>query len=139
MWGRKRIFRRKRRKIPVSKHYQEHKDLARSLIHQRLEYWNEFYNFEYKRVAVRNQKTCWGSCSEHKNLNFNYKIAFLPQELMDYVIVHELCHLKEMNHSKDFWTQVARTLPEHKEYRRRLRSMTHIPNNGFPSSMAVLD
>src|SRR3989338_2317667 len=90
-----------RRRSTAHAHYATHKEFARSVIHERLTYWNQFYNLEYKRVTIRNQRSCWGSCSARGNLNFNYKVIFLPELLMDYVIVHELCHLAELNHSKN--------------------------------------
>ncbi|MCD5382257.1 MAG: M48 family metallopeptidase [Candidatus Pacebacteria bacterium] len=133
MWRRRRV----RKKKPVSRHYQAHKELARGIIHERLEHWSGFYGLTYNRVAIKNQKTCWGSCSEHGNLNFNYKIVFLPEPLMDYVIVHELCHLYELNHSPAFWAHVARAMPDYKAQRSHLRKMTHIPAHGFPSSSAA--
>lgn len=102
--------------IGSRKHYLKHKEEARTFIHERLEYWNQFYNFTYKRVSVRNQRSLWGSCSSNKNLNFNYALLFLPLELADYVIVHELCHLKELNHGPKFWKLIERTLPEYKKH-----------------------
>ncbi|MDB9944485.1 M48 family metallopeptidase [bacterium] len=128
----------KRRKRTPSKHYLEHKELARALVHERLEYWNQLYQFEYNRVSIKNQKTCWGSCSEHGNLNFNYKVIFLPHALMDYIIVHELCHRAELNHSPAFWSHVERAIPEYREHRSHLKRMTHIPQKGFPSSIFAL-
>lgn len=116
-------------------HYKAHKELAREIITARIEHWNGFYNLEYKRVAIRNQRRCWGSCSEKGNLNFNYKIIFIPEILMDYVIVHELCHLIHLNHSPAFWAEVARAMPEYKEARAHLRRITHVPARGFPSSV----
>lgn len=116
-------------------HYIKHKELAREIIHERLSHWNRVYSVAYGRVAVRNQKRCWGSCSEHGNLNFNYKIIFLPESLMDYIIVHELCHLRELNHSPVFWKEVARAIPDYKKRQQHLRKMTHIPQQGFPSSI----
>lgn len=100
-----------------------HKESARSLAHERLAHWNQFYNHEYKRVAIRNQCSRWGSCSMKGNLNFNYRIALLPLELADYIIVHELCHLREFNHSERFWALVAETLPDYQERKERLREM----------------
>ena len=113
MWRlRKRRLRRKRTST-VTKHYLEHKERARSLAHSRLEYFNQHYNLPYKRVAIKNQRRCWGSCSSLKNLNFNYKIYFLPPHLCDYIIVHELCHLVELNHGQSFWNLVAQQIPEY--------------------------
>lgn len=113
MWY-KIVRRRRRRRTSVTKHYLENKELARKVILARLEYFNQFYGFSWKRVAIRNTKTRWGSCSQDKNLNFNYKLIFLPEELRDYVIVHELCHLKELHHKESFWLLVAEQLPNYK-------------------------
>jgi hypothetical protein len=93
--------------------YLKLKETARVMVTRRLEKYAEFYGFEYKGVAIRNQKTRWGSCSSKGNLNFNYKILLLPQRHADYIIVHELCHLKEFNHGKRFWNLVAQTIPEY--------------------------
>jgi hypothetical protein len=101
--------------------YAKHKEDARELVVRRLEYWNQFYNFSWGRVSIRDQKTRWGSCSKKGNLNFSYKLALIPAELSDYVIVHELCHLKEFNHSKNFWDLLARAIPDGKERRKALR------------------
>jgi predicted metal-dependent hydrolase len=115
MWGlRKRRVRRKRTST-VTKHYLEHKELARSLTRTRLKYFNQHYNLPYKRVAIKNQRRCWGSCSSLKNLNFNYKIYFLPPHLRDYIIVHELCHLAELNHGHGFWNLVAQQIPNYQQ------------------------
>ncbi len=105
------------------KEYLEYKERARALVQRRLEYFNAQYGFVYKRISIRNQKTRWGSCSKQGNLSFHYKIAFLPEYLADYIIVHELCHLKEMNHSKKFWDLVGRAIPDHKQRRKELRSL----------------
>jgi predicted metal-dependent hydrolase len=67
----------------------------------------EQHGFHYNRVTIRGQKTRWGSCSSQKNINLNYKLLFLEQALVDYVLIHELCHTLEMNHSKRFWKLVA--------------------------------
>lgn len=128
------VFRRRRTPLNAQ-HYREHKELAREIVHERLSYWNQFYGFTYRRVSIKNQRTCWGSCSELGNLNFNYRIIFLPEHLMDYVIVHELCHIAELSHSKIFWAEVERAVPDFKERRTHLRKMTRIPKQGFPSSV----
>jgi predicted metal-dependent hydrolase len=106
----------------VRRDYLKHKEGARALAHARLEYFNEFYRHSYTKVTIRNQKTRWGSCSKKGTLSFNYKIALLPLSHADYIIVHELCHLAEFNHSKKFWDLVAKTIPRFREIRRALRT-----------------
>lgn len=101
--------------------YKVGKKSAAAAIRARVQFLNENYGFSYNRISIRNQKTCWGSCSQKGNLNFNYKVADLPDDLRDYVIVHELCHLRELNHSKQFWILVEKTIPDCKERRKKLR------------------
>lgn len=102
--------------------YLKHKAAARRLILERLEFFNQFYQFSWRGVSVRDQKTLWGSCSPRGRLNFNYRLLFLPAALRDYIIVHELCHLKELNHSKRFWALVFQTFPNFKSLRRELKN-----------------
>ncbi|MDD4989415.1 MAG: M48 family metallopeptidase [Candidatus Pacebacteria bacterium] len=97
------------------------KKSAHNLAISRLKYFNQFYNFSYKKVSIRNQKTRWGSASRKGNLQFNYKIALLPPEYADYIIVHELCHLGEFNHSHAFWALVSKQVPDWGKYRKNLR------------------
>jgi predicted metal-dependent hydrolase len=104
------------------KEYSEHKVLAHTLVLERLRHFNQWYGFSYKRITIKNQKTRWGSCSTKGNLNFNYKIALLPAHLADYIIVHELCHIGALNHSRQFWDLVALTIPTHRDLRKELRN-----------------
>ena len=111
---------------PKTQQHQEFirlKPVARKLIIERLEYFNQFYNFRYHLINIKDHSSRWGSCSKKGNLNFNYRIAQLPSELADLIIVHELCHLKEMNHSPHFWNLVRKTIPNPNARRRRLDQM----------------
>jgi len=103
------------------KEYQKFKKSAATLIKRRVEEINQYYQFPYQKISIRNQSSRWGSCSRKRNLNFNYKIALLPRKYMDYIIIHELCHLKEMNHSRRFWELVARQAPQYKQLRKEIR------------------
>ena len=116
---------KKRRPTKSTSHFKQHKETARKEILTRLTHWNQYYNFSYNRVAIRNQRRRWGSCSSLKNLNFNYKLILLPDHLHDYVIVHELCHLKEMNHGRNFWLEVAKTIPDYKNRVQELRQIEY--------------
>lgn len=96
------------------KEYELLKEKARVLVTARVAELNKAYGFTYGAISIRNQKTRWGSCTRKGNLNFNYQIASLPQNMMDYVIIHELCHLGEFNHSKNFWRLVEKGMPDYK-------------------------
>ena len=117
-------------------HYIAHKENARALARQKISHWSAHYEqvgqsrglaytfpSALKRLAVRNQRTRWGSCSKQGNINFNYKIALLPERLADYIVVHELCHLGEFNHSQAFWDLVAVAIPDHEARRAELRQV----------------
>jgi len=81
----------------------------------RVEYFANIMGVTYGNITIRNQKTRWGSCSSKGNLNFNCLLMLAPSEILDYVVVHELCHRKQMNHSKAFWLEVEKVLPDYKE------------------------
>lgn len=102
--------------------YAAGKEYARSVIADRVEFFNRRYHFSFNRISIKNQKSCWGSCSAKKNLNFSYKVASLPEELCDYIVVHELCHLQELNHGQKFWELVKMTVPNYNELRRKLKN-----------------
>jgi predicted metal-dependent hydrolase len=101
--------------------YKKYKENARSLVHKKIAELNAHYGYKVGRVSIRNTKSRWGSCSKQGNLNFNYKILFLPPHIADYIIVHELCHIKEFNHSPNFWNLVAELVPNHKDIREELK------------------
>jgi len=101
--------------------FARHKGSALVLAERKMAHFNEIYQFTWGKVTIRNQKTRWGSCSKKGNINFNYKIALLPEHLTDYIIVHELCHLGEFNHSQKFWDLVERTMPNYREFRKELK------------------
>lgn len=90
-------------------------DKALQHIPKRVSYYAKQIGVTYGKITIRNQKTRWGSCSSKGNLNFNCLLMLAPAEVLDYVVVHELCHRKEMNHSKAFWMEVQRILPDYKE------------------------
>lgn len=116
------IFYVKRKTIrKIDKKYLENKEKAREVVTARLEYFNKHYNFDYKKVSIRNQNSRWGSCSSRGNLNFNYRIVLLPSHLIDYIVVHELCHIGQMNHSQKFWGLVGEILPEYEKLVSELR------------------
>ena len=94
---------------------------ALKVIPERVEYFAKVIGVTYGKITVRNQKTRWGSCSSKGNLNFNCLLMLAPPEVLDYVVVHELCHRKQMNHSKAFWLEVEKVLPNYKEVRKWLK------------------
>ncbi|MEK9156735.1 MAG: SprT family zinc-dependent metalloprotease [Patescibacteria group bacterium] len=101
--------------------YADAKQESLAFTQDRVAVLNKIYGFSYKTITVKNQKTRWGSCSRRGNLNFNYRIVDLPAHLADYIVVHELCHLKEFNHGQKFWALVAKVFPNHHEMRKELR------------------
>jgi predicted metal-dependent hydrolase len=129
---RRRIFRRRIvRRRPASKaskaHYVEHKETTRDLVSLRLPAIIEAYKaigIEFKpvgKIFIKNTRTRWGSCSSKGNLNFSYRLCLLPGDLSDYIIIHELCHLREFNHSSKFWDLVALLAPEFDAHRDELK------------------
>ena len=104
------------------KDYLENKEKTLALVNERVKFYSNVYEFSFNNIFIKNQKTRWGSCSRKQNLNLNYKIMFLPQKHQDYIIVHEMCHLKEFNHSKKFWALVEKTLPNYLEIKKELRN-----------------
>lgn len=94
---------------------------GRIMFREKLNFWSERMGVIYNRVRIKDVKTRWGSCSSKSNLNFSWKLFIIPERLLDYVIVHELAHLKQMNHSKEFWDIVEKYLPDYKIRRAELK------------------
>ena len=95
---------------------------ARIYIPSRVEHFAQIIDVTYGRITIRHQKTRWGSCSSSGNLNFNSALMITTPEIIDYVVVHELCHRKQMNHSALFWAEVEKVLPNYKELRSALKN-----------------
>ena len=96
---------------------------ALKIFPERTAFFAERMGIDYGRITVREQKTRWGSCSQKGNLNFNWKLVLMPQELLDYVVVHELAHRKEMNHSARFWAIVEQEQPDYQKRRNELKKL----------------
>lgn len=129
-WVKRRVKRKRVARnsgIKNRKDYLLKKEQARNIVLAKLTFWKSFYkesfgvDFVWNRVAIKNSKTRWGSCSSKKNLNFSYKIFDIPTESQDYLVVHELCHLVHMNHSKTFWELVERGVPDFEKQRKYLQ------------------
>lgn len=115
------MLKRKAERGPVVKFTDSEKNAikkkAKELILPLLEEYTDIMGISYERVSFRFQKTRWGSCSSKGGLNFNALLALCPEPVIRYVVVHELCHRKYMNHSRRFWEEVAIYMPDYKEYR----------------------
>ena len=112
--------RQEKREMPeAEKKY--YRNLAREVLGARTGYYARKMGVTYGRISIREQKTRWGSCSSEGNLNFHWKLVLMPPEVLDYVVVHELAHRKEMNHSRKFWAEVKNVLPDYEKRRKWLK------------------
>lgn len=116
---------RRKKEAPIQKlsleELQELAEQALKVIPVKVRYYAEKIGVNYGRITIRNQKTRWGSCSAKGNLNFNCLLMLTPDEVQNYVVIHELFHRKEMNHSSKFWAEVAKTMPDYENYRNWLK------------------
>jgi len=96
---------------------------AKQYIPARVEYWAKIIGVEYSSVTIRMQRTRWGSCSSKGNLNFNCLLMLTDTDIINYIVIHELCHIKELNHSKRFWALVESAMPNYKSIQARLKSV----------------
>ncbi|MDO4617169.1 MAG: M48 family metallopeptidase [Lachnospiraceae bacterium] len=96
-------------------------DLALKVLPERVKLFASMMGVSYGKITIRCQKTRWGSCSAKGNLNFNCLLMLAPEKVQDYVVVHELCHRLEMNHSGRFWAEVERVMPDYRIYRQWLK------------------
>ena len=94
---------------------------AREKVKEIIDQYSEKIDTDYDKLFIRNQKTKWASCSSKNNLNFNWRLMMAPEKVLEYVVVHELLHLKEPNHSKSFWTQLGEIMPDYRERREWLK------------------
>ena len=101
--------------------YHANKARAKKVITERVKHFADLYGFIFKRISIKNTSSRWGSCSTNQNLNFNYKLLFVSEPLRDYVVVHELCHLRHHNHSAQFWKEVSQILPDYRVRERELK------------------
>ncbi len=98
---------------------------ARAVIFDRVQYYAEKYGFKFSKLRLSSAKTRWGSCSGNNTISINWNLVFAPLDIMDYVIIHELCHTKHHNHSQKFWDEVAKYIPDYKEKREWLKNNEH--------------
>ena len=102
-----------------------YKKKAKEIIIPRVERYALALGFSYKRIGITSAKKRWGSCNSKGSINFTYRLVMTPPEIIDYVIVHELMHLREMNHSAKFWSHVAQIIPDYKKRRKWLKDNQH--------------
>lgn len=109
----------------TSKEEARYKKQAKTYLQQKCGLFSEVMGLRHGEIKVNSAKTRWGSCNRKGDINFTYRLLFAPEELIDYVVVHELAHLKEMNHSARFWSVVEQIMPDYRARRKKLREFEH--------------
>ncbi len=94
---------------------------AGAVLKEKVQEFAELIGVSYEQIHIKDQRSCWGSCSSKGNLNFNWRIIMAPEPVCDYIIIHELCHRIYMNHSRDFWNLVEKYCPQHESYKKWLK------------------
>ena len=119
-----------------------YRNAAKDYFVKRVAFYHQFTGGGYHTITVRDQKSRWGSCSSRGTLSFNYRLMFAPPRVLDYVVVHELCHLTHMDHSANFWGMVERTMPDYRVYKQWLKEHgheltleNHLKRKGIPLSL----
>ena len=115
------FFRRKPRRAPVTPEVERMRAQAKAELPPRLAALAALHGFQYKRVFIKNNRTNWGSCSSLGNINLNLRLVSLPEELQDYVMLHELCHLKYLNHSPQFHALLESVCPGHRALEKQIK------------------
>lgn len=108
-----RLYKKLRSNGLSGRYYLDFKEDTMNIITRKLNYYNKVYNFKFCEVIVKNLKNKWSFCSEDNKLVFDCRVALLPKKLVNYIVVHELCHLVEFNHSENFWNLVKKTIPDY--------------------------
>lgn len=123
-WINKRLSNlQKKELLPELPFSEDTKRAAKLLVMSIIEQYQSLYPYQFQKVTIKDLQSKWGSCSTQKNLNFNYRIIALSPDLAAYLVVHELCHLAEMNHSSRFWGLVAKAFPDYQKRRKRLHNI----------------
>ena len=116
-----RIYKKEYQKSEYEKRLElPYREAARECITRRADYYCRILGVTYQRIAIRDQKTRWGSCSSNQTLSFNWRLILAPPKVLEYVVLHEVCHLQQMNHSKAFWSLVCEQMPDYKIWQKWL-------------------
>jgi hypothetical protein len=106
--------------------FKKYREEAYGFVERKIEEINKIYNYSYNKIVIKNHKTRWGSCSKKRNINFNYRIIFLPERLAEYIIAHELCHLGAFDHSRKFWSLVEKSIPDFRKCIKELNTLVRL-------------